>query len=585
MLRLVACFVALLVSAPTFAVVDPMVVQRVEIALADDPSDATFAPLEAAIRSGEASLEETRDLLTDLARLRAAYRFPAEAAAALMLTAEVTTRLEGANTPALGPIYATAANLFLAAGDAPAAFDAAGRALRIDRAYHDCASEAVADGYRRMAAAMVGLGRDAGEIMALAESAELRCAVSPQGRLRAVGDGDNGGVASEENFARVKVFYATDRARTGNRHPNDFYGGDRGTMDYGTMEITVPLSHKPGRVEAPSLLRLEWRENPDRHYVITRILPSDREAMLGDIRSTLAERGSDEAFVFIHGYNVTFAEAAKRTAQIAYDVNFDGAPILFSWPSRGTTFGYTHDEAVVRLSGRRLVGFLDDVVQRTGAKRINLIAHSMGNRALTDALELIAVRREAAGETAPLFEQAIFAAPDVDAELFAEVLKTIDPLARRLTLYGSRNDIALAASRTLHGMPRAGQAGEAILVTEEVDSIDMSRLGEDVLGHSYFAQSASALTDMTWLFWRDASPDQRCGMDVRTGRNGRFWLFDPVRCDGPALLSALTLIKTEGNAALARIEDILDQAQARGARDEIEEWQAIRTATASVIGR
>ncbi|MHA1549565.1 MAG: alpha/beta hydrolase, partial [Alphaproteobacteria bacterium] len=272
-------------------------------------------------------------------------------------------------------------------------------------------------------------------------------------------------------------------------------------------------------------------------------------------------------------------------AQITYDLNFDGAPILYSWPSRGSTFAYVRDEAVVRLSGRHLVRFLDDVVARSGARHINLIAHSMGNRAMIDALELIAVRRLAKGRTGPLFEQAIFAAPDEDAALFAEMLSVVRPIARRVTLYGSENDVALSASRALHGdYNRAGQGGDALLVADGVDSIDMSELGSDILGHSYFAASASALTDMSWLFWQDAPPDRRCGMDGKSRADGRFWLFDPLRCNGPVLLSALTMLRAGGAATLARLERLLANAKDGGRTAEAAEWDAIRQAAIAVMG-
>jgi hypothetical protein len=262
--------------------------------------------------------------------------------------------------------------------------------------------------------------------------------------------------------------------------------------------------------------------------------------------------------VFVHGYNVTFANAAKRTAQISYDLNFEGAPILFSWPSVGSAFSYIRDEAVVRLSGRHLLGLLDDVLARSGAKKVNIVAHSMGNRALLDALSLMAARREGAGETGPVFGQIIFAAPDEDAAMFTDVIAEIRPLAERLTLYGSDQDLALNASRAIHGdLPRAGQAGPGIVVSKDIDSIDMTALGNDMLAHSYFANTSSALTDMLWLFWRDTPPGGRCGLDPRDGPAGRSWLYDPAKCDGAAMLSALTLLKEQGAAALDKLRDIL----------------------------
>ena len=43
----------------------------------------------------------------------------------------------------------------------------------------------------------------------------------------------------------------------------------------------------------------------------------------------------DHALVFVHGFNTTFDNALFRTAQIAYDLKFDGAPFVYSWPSQG----------------------------------------------------------------------------------------------------------------------------------------------------------------------------------------------------------------------------------------------------------
>ena len=312
------------------------------------------------------------------------------------------------------------------------------------------------------------------------------------------------------------------------------------------------------------------------------------DELFADMARTLAGRGAEEAFVFIHGYNVSFAAAAKRTAQIAYDLNFEGAPILYSWPSRASLLSYLSDEAVVRLSGRRLRGFLKDVVARSGAKRVHLIAHSMGNRALIDALELIAAeRRAAASDAAPMFGQIIFTAPDQDAGLFAEMIRSIRPLARRLTLYTSQQDLALATSRELHGnAPRAGEAGEKILIANEIDSIDMSMLGEDMLGHSYFANDTSALTDILWLFWKDTAPDGRCGMRPLAGPSGRYWVFDAVRCNGPVAMSALTLARAKGEAALNTVDRALAELSGRpNSADALREWRAIRGMLARIVGK
>lgn len=565
-------------STPAFPEVDLLLMARVEQQMAAGQTEAAFILLEDTIRSPEVTPEEQVDLLADLARLRLARGDFADAGEAFAFQAEVKARLDGAQAPELAGIYADAADAYARAGDSAKALPLAQRALGIDSAYLDCVGDVIARDHARLADLLAALGRQAESDAEreLADDAVARCARTGSAS-RGVVVTNEFAATTPDSFARVRVFYATDRQTSGSDRPNDFYSSGRGELSYGEVEVTVPRIHKPGEVEAPSLTKLEWSENPERHFVIARIETMEGEEMFASMRASLEEQRSDEAFVFVHGYNVSFSDAAKRTAQIAYDLNFNGAPILYSWPSAGSLLSYARDEAVVRLSGRRLLRFLEEVVRQSGAKHINLIAHSMGNRAMADALELMAARREGAGETAPLFDQVIFAAPDEDALLFADMAVTIRPLVRRMTLYGSDNDSALRASQRLHGEERrAGQAGEAILIAEPVDSIDMSVLGEDMLGHAYFASSTSALTDISWLFWRDSPPDKRCGMDVKQDPKGRYWVFDPVRCDGPVMLSALTLIKTEGEAALAKVEQIL--AGSAGGSMQADEWEAIRDA-------
>ena len=122
----------------------------------------------------------------------------------------------------------------------------------------------------------------------------------------------------------------------------------------------------------------------------------------------------------------------------------------------------------------------------------------------------------------PLFDQIVFAAPDVDAGLFVNMVRTIRPIARRLTLYASEKDWALESSRRLHGnAPRAGQGGPGTLADGSIDSIDMSELGDDMLAHSYFADDGSAIADMASLFWKNADPAKRCGLEARSDAAGQ----------------------------------------------------------------
>lgn len=383
-----------------------------------------------------------------------------------------------------------------------------------------------------------------GELSATDAKDQAEAALAAHGEAMAAAEENSRAldIGGDGSATRVKIYYATDRARTGNAEAADFYGGYRNTeLELGSAEVTIPAAHKPGQLEKPSIWSFEISADPEHHVILKSVTPGMPDGVFAAMRADQQLSGSEEAFVFVHGYNVTFENAARRTAQMAFDMNFTGLPILYSWPSAGSVMSYISDTAAVNLSGRRLTHFLDDVAAKSGAKRIHLVAHSMGNRALTDALELFALRH--AGEK-PAFDQVLFTAPDLDAGLFAEMAKTIRPVANRMTLYASDKDWALAVSRKLHGdAPRAGQGGEGVLRATEFDTVDMTQIGDDMLAHSYFANNPSALSDILALFWRNMPPEGRCGMVQPEDRAG-IWRYAPDKCDSSALLSVLTMVRS-----------------------------------------
>src|SRR5262249_34968885 len=154
--------------------------------------------------------------------------------------------------------------------------------------------------------------------------------------------------------------------------------------------------------------------DPEKHIVLRGVQPLDRETFFTDLDEELSEKGGN-LLVFVHGYNVSFEDAARRTAQMASDLKFPGAAAFYSWPSQAHWYKYRLDEKNVELSVNQLRSFLIDMVERSGATTINLVAHSMGNRVLTEALKEIEAAND---DNQALFNQVILAAPDIDAAIF-----------------------------------------------------------------------------------------------------------------------------------------------------------------------
>ena len=94
----------------------------------------------------------------------------------------------------------------------------------------------------------------------------------------------------------------------------------------------------------------------------------------------------DAELLFIHGFRVSFDEAAKRTAQLSFDLRFPGVPMFYSWASAGSLGGYLADQSSVEWTVPHFQEFLWYAATELGAESIHVIAHSLGNRALIRAL-------------------------------------------------------------------------------------------------------------------------------------------------------------------------------------------------------
>lgn len=331
----------------------------------------------------------------------------------------------------------------------------------------------------------------------------------------------NPNVTRSFEFDQVRVFFATDRKESAAGE----FGGDRGSaITYGSLFISVPRQHAVGAIERPSVWRLEFSEDPRKHMVIVRRSTFSRDDFIADIRATLARGGSDASFVFVHGYNVAFDDAARRTAQITYDLDFHGAPVFYSWPSQASLEGYTVDEANVEWSTLNLKNFLFDYAQNSGAKDIYLIAHSMGNRALTRAVAALFTEHP---ELKGRFKEIILTAPDVDADVFKrEIAPKLVAGCDKITLYVSDGDKALLASKKVHGYPRLGDAATGIAVVPGVETVDASGLDTSFLEHSYFAESGSVLKDIRRLVLEGLRAAQRGLTEKQASANERYWKFE-----------------------------------------------------------
>src|SRR5262245_875642 len=344
--------------------------------------------------------------------------------------------------------------------------------------------------------------------------------------------------APASDWAVVPVFFGTDRSRL-DRPKRIGYGPTRGhRLEVGRALVTVPKAHQVPNVERPWTIRIPYtsvvlyqqEEDPKKHFTVQELKALSKEDLLALIRDrlSLSKNFENQALVFVHGYNNAFDDALFRSAQIAYDLNYDGASFLYSWPSGAGISGYPYDRESAQQAEPYLKQFLEMVLNATGAKSVSIIAHSMGNQLLLQVLRGL----DRSNPEVARINQIILAAPDVDRDNFEFLATQIRGVGRGITMYASSNDVALGISRRFAGgVPRAGDvpAGLGPIVVGGVDTIDVSALSTEYLSlnHSSYAEKTGLLTDIELVLRTGTRPPEvRLPLLERiTAGQGIYWRY------------------------------------------------------------
>jgi esterase/lipase superfamily enzyme len=301
---------------------------------------------------------------------------------------------------------------------------------------------------------------------------------------------------AKKDVVEVTTYYATNRKQTDSVEPAKIYGSVfEGTLQYGRAVVSIPATHVPGNLELPTLWKLQRNADISKHFVLQEVVPLGTDAASKEIAQKLQGMSSKAVLIFVHGYNMGFAEAALRTAQMAHDLNFPGLPLFYSWPSANHIKSYWQDEEIARLSEGVFEQLIDQLAQLP-ATDIYIVAHSMGNRIVGHALQ---ARVDKGKETKNLREL-LLAAADINADVFRTIIapKLAAMQGMRTTVYASSSDIALKASKVVHGFKRVGETAGGVFIYPGIETIDASTASQALrgLGHLYLVDSLSVIQDI-----------------------------------------------------------------------------------------
>lgn len=222
--------------------------------------------------------------------------------------------------------------------------------------------------------------------------------------------------------------------------------------------------------------------------------------------------------LFVHGFNNDWSDAALRYKSVCKSIfsgsqKVGGLCVLFTWPSDGMALGYLPDRADAREAGVDLAQVLSElydwllVKQRVCVAdsskackaKTSLIAHSMGNYVLQNAMQLAWTRKNQP-LLVSLINQLIMVAADVDNDLFRtgeNVDKSdgdaISNLTYRVTaLYTGRDSVlGMSAGLKHFGKRRLGRSGldRTLSLPDNVWDVDCSKLfpdGQSDIHSAYF---------------------------------------------------------------------------------------------------
>ncbi|MGQ0457818.1 MAG: alpha/beta hydrolase [Hyphomicrobium sp.] len=356
---------------------------------------------------------------------------------------------------------------------------------------------------------------------------------------------------SSQEFDIVTVLWGTNRKRLIETASPGGAAGERPTpipvfthersnrLTTGMSKITVPKKDRVvGAIPLPTdytvldVTLYKADEDPRVHFTIggQSELPREDFVRQANAVGAAAKLYKGHAFVYVHGFWNSFEDSIFRTAQLAYDMGFDGAAYAYAWPSRGEASGYLYDKDSVDGSQSQFLEFLKLVSAQTNAKKIHVIAHSMGARLVVDTLfPPIGPSRIAA---VPKLDQVILAAADIDGSVLKSRAAAVKQSVRTLTLYASNDDEALKLSKRAAGRePRVGElTGDQPFIMPGAETIDVSSMGTWVFlgaNHRKFAEKAHVLKDIA-LLMKDGvhPPDVRFPVfAARQSADGVYWRY------------------------------------------------------------
>jgi esterase/lipase superfamily enzyme len=295
----------------------------------------------------------------------------------------------------------------------------------------------------------------------------------------------------------VPVFYATNRAYAGQ-------GSKLGPMEYteepngkgllfGVKNIAVPVpSELP--VDVATQSKMLWqkvslspkqKEGPpaiDANQCTIKDGLLDREQVVSAFNAYKNDTGSKESVLFVHGCCINFDTAMQRSAAIA--ATMQTPVLLYDWVSPRKFRNYLVNGTRADQTMDDFCKFLTQVEKVADPTSTVLVAHSMGNEFIDQAMIRRYAHYSGANTTPPKFREIVLSNADLDAQSFLNHASQVAANAEKVRVYFTINDPRLRLSTFMHGgFKRLGCPGDLLSKLCHIDGLQMVDVTEADLGH------------------------------------------------------------------------------------------------------
>jgi esterase/lipase superfamily enzyme len=261
---------------------------------------------------------------------------------------------------------------------------------------------------------------------ALIELERLQCATEAEAPAEEVLRGP----AIETPFVTVPVLFLTDRQPIEvSDGAHTFFGYNRiqNGVSFGTVTVTMPAERYRENERLPIGMQLSRVRSASMGITVSKpeTLPlSNLSELMRSYRNRLPPQSIHRLIVFVHGFNVSYVDAVKATARLAFALHIDSEALAISWPSQAETLKYWRDEDTIETSIERFRPVFERLLASPEVDEITIVAHSMGTRLVTRVLSQLQLQKV----TLSRLSRLVYAAADIGEEEVRELWARIQPL-------------------------------------------------------------------------------------------------------------------------------------------------------------